>query len=57
LFPKIKMLKNELDNSKDTNVNLQSITGDIETTLKSLERKLKEKEWELNDTVAIKDAK
>lgn len=51
------MLKNELDNSKDTNVGLQAATSDVETTLKNLERKLKEKEWELKDAIAIKDAK
>lgn len=51
------MLNNELERVKESNNNLQVNTTDVESNLKALERKLKEKEWELKDTVAIKDAK
>ena len=51
------MLKNELAFSKETSSTLQTSTNEAETSLKTLERKLKEKEWELKDTIAINDAK
>jgi hypothetical protein len=51
------MLNNELERVKESNSNLQVNTTDVESNLKVLERKLKEKEWELKDTIAIKDAK
>lgn len=51
------MLNNELERVKESNNNLQVNTTDVESNLKALERKLKEKEWELKDTIAIKDAK
>ena len=51
------MLKNELDHSKETYASLKTSTDDTETALKTLERQLKEKEWELKDTIAIKDSK
>ena len=51
------MLKNELEHSKEANSCLQTTSNDVETSLKTLERKLKEKEWELKDTVAINEAK
>ena len=51
------MLSNELERVKESNNNLQVNTTDVESNLKALERKLKEKEWELKDAIAIKDAK
>ena len=51
------MLKNELNHSKEANSTLQTTKSDVETSLKTLERKLKEKEWEINDSTAINDAK
>ena len=51
------MLNNELERTKEANSNLQVNTTDVESSLKTLEKKLKEKEWELKDTIAIKEAK
>lgn len=51
------MLNNELNQLKETNSNIQSNSTDFENNIKSLEKKLREKEWELKDTVALKDAK
>ena len=51
------MLLNELEQHKTAHNNLQTNSSDTEKSCKSLERKLKEKEWELKDAVALKDAK
>lgn len=51
------MLNNELNQLKEINQNIKSSSTEHENDLKTLEKKLKEKEWELKDTVALKDAK
>jgi hypothetical protein len=51
------MLNNELNQLKETNSIIQSSSNDFENSIKNLEKKLKEKDWELKDTVALKDAK
>ncbi len=51
------MLSNELDSLKDTKAKMETASSDVENNVKSLEKKLKEKEWELKDTIALKDAK
>lgn len=51
------MLKNELNLAKTDLDVIKGNLGDDEQTKKNLERKLKEKEWELKDGVALKDAK
>ncbi len=53
----IKMLSNELNIIKEAASGLKTSNEDTSTTMKSLEKKLKEKEWELKDTIALKDAK
>ena len=51
------MLKNELSLARDDVNTVRTNADDDELSRRSLERKLKEKEWELRDTVAIKDAR
>jgi hypothetical protein len=51
------MLTNELNQLKDSKKHLELNNNDAESNLKILEKKLKEKEWELKDTIALKDAK
>ncbi len=53
----IKMLTNELNQLKETSSHLKSHTDDTESSLKCAERKLKEKEWELKDSIVLKDAR
>lgn len=57
LITKIKMLKNELTLLKEETQRFKTSTNDNDQSLKNLERRLKEKDWELKDSVAIKDAK
>ncbi|CAF0791557.1 unnamed protein product [Brachionus calyciflorus] len=53
----IKMLRNELSYTRDDYEKVKNTTETNENTAKNLERKLKEKEWELRDTLVLKDAK
>lgn len=53
----IKLFTNELNMSRESNENLKKTFSDLEANLKNTEKMLKEKEWELKDTVALKDAK
>lgn len=53
----IKMLTNELSQLKERTSSLKTCTDDAESSLKSVERKLKEKEWELRDSIVLKDAR
>jgi hypothetical protein len=50
------MLKNELLQNKEENTRLKSNQTDLDANFKLLERKLKEKEWELMDGVSVKNA-
>ena len=51
------MLKNELSAAKNDVDAVRTNISDEEQTRKNLERKLKEKEWEMKDETALKDAK
>lgn len=51
------MLTNELNQLKETAISLQTNSSDTETNLKNLEKRMREKEWELKDTIVLKDAK
>lgn len=51
------MLKNELGQAREDLNCLKSSTNEDENERRNLERKLKEKEWQLKDSVALKDAK
>lgn len=51
------MLKNELSQARNDVNTVRSNVNDEEVSRRTLERKLKEKEWELKDTIALKDAK
>jgi hypothetical protein len=42
---------------KEVNDNLKKSMNELESNLKVSEKKLKEKEWNLKDTVALSDAK
>ena len=51
------MLCNELEQAKEANTNLQKVFNETESNVKIVEKKLKEKEWDLKDCSALKDAK
>ena len=51
------MLTYELGQLKETTSCLKTSSDDTESNLKDLERKLKEKGWELKDTIVLKDAR
>ena len=51
------MLKNELNLAKSDLDVIKTSQCDDQQTRKNLERKLKEKEWEMKDGIALKDAK
>ena len=51
------MLKNELNQIKEENIKLKSLFDEAESSLKVLERKVKEKEWQTIDALSLKDAK
>lgn len=51
------MLKNELNLARSDVDTVRLNVNDEEQTRRQLERKLKEKEWELKDSLALKDSK
>ena len=51
------MLTNETNQMKEATSSLMTNNDDTETSLKNLEKKLKEKDWELKDTIVLKDAR
>jgi hypothetical protein len=51
------MLKSELNQVKDQLQHFRTSTTDLDQNSKQLERMLKEKEWELKDTLSLKDAR
>ena len=57
IYFKIKMLKNELNLARSDVDTVRLNVSDEEQTRRQLERKLKEKEWELKDSLALKDSK
>ena len=50
-------MTNELESQRQASTLLQESSNEVESNKNLLERKLKEKEWELKDTIALKDAK
>lgn len=53
----IKLINSELDQLKEANRMLKQDHDDIEMKYKTMERELKEKQWELKDNTSIKDSK
>jgi hypothetical protein len=51
------MLVNQLSQIKESNASLELNTNETDAIIKGLERKLKEKDWEFKDAIALKDAK
>ncbi|KAH9514404.1 hypothetical protein Btru_025159 [Bulinus truncatus] len=53
---KVKLLSKELELARDSHDKTTTIMEEVEDAQKKLEKILKQKEWELNDVIAIKDA-
>jgi hypothetical protein len=51
------MIKSELNQLREENKIFKASSTDFDQVSKNLERKLKEKDWELKDTLSLKEAK
>ena len=52
---KVKLLVKELDFAKASEQNHRQRCNEVENVLREFEKKLKQKEWELNDVTTMKD--
>lgn len=57
MYLQIKLLNSELEQFRESNSKLKDTIDEMEADKKTLERELKEKDWELKDANSIKDAK